>query len=373
MFGAQIDFGMEKYAEYFAAGGLQALLFDYRGFGKGQAIERERLNSLVYCPRLLLLSPCRLALSLSLETSEVSWAPLARKRKIASHADVPMCFLGSPSFFATAGSSDGAVRNLCDPTLHLADWRAALLHLAQRPTGRKAESRGPVGLWGSSMSGGHVLVLAGEASEQERLSEAGSSSSSAVRAVVAQSPHLDGRLNRAKNLQPPPDGRGWAGALRLSRAAAADWLRSAVGLPPAYVPIVGPLGSVSLMPLPPGELELYFAKHPSADDAAKGGGWRNRAPARLALKVGSYNPIDRVALIDAPVLFVAATNDALCPASLVAAAYDACGGSTRGRHGVSGGKCELLNVDCGHFGLYAGAPFDQAAGAMLAFFKKYLA
>lgn len=25
---------MEKYAEYFAAGGLQALLFDYRGFGE---------------------------------------------------------------------------------------------------------------------------------------------------------------------------------------------------------------------------------------------------------------------------------------------------------------------------------------------------
>jgi pimeloyl-ACP methyl ester carboxylesterase len=221
-----------------------------------------------------------------------------------------------------------------------------------------------------------VLVLAGKQRQQllkSSKSRSGSSSNtdlsslSSVRAVVSQSPHLDGALNRKKNLLPPPQGRGLAGALRLSRAALADLVRSAVGLPPAYVPIVGPRGSVSLMPLPPDELSLYFAKHPPKD-ALKGGGWQNRAPARLALLVGSYSPIDSVTSIEAPVLFVAATKDALCPAPLVAKAHAACG---YGGRNVSG-ACELLNVDCGHFGLYVGKPFDQAAGAMLSFFKKHL-
>lgn len=38
---------------------------------------------------------------------------------------------------------------------------------------------------------------------------------------------------------------------------------------------------VALMPLPESELKLYYAKHPKV----KGGGWQNRAPARIAAKV----------------------------------------------------------------------------------------
>jgi len=275
------------------------------------------------------------------------------------------------------------VRNLCAPSAHLADWRAALNYLNQDPD-RQLESSGQIGLWGSSMSGGHVLVLAGEerqklltaqslkrrsvsSSSSSKSSGSGGASQHAIRAVVSQSPHLDGRINRKKNIAPPPVGRGLIGALKLTRAALADMFRTAVGLSPAYVPIVGPLGSVSLMPLPPDELQLYFAKHPPSE-AQKGGGWQNKAPARLALLVGSYSPIDSVAYVEAPVLFVGASEDTLCPASLVAAAHKECG---YGGRNVTG-ACELLTVDCGHFGLYAGSPFNEAAGAMLNFFKKHL-
>jgi len=292
-----------------------------------------------------------------------------------------LSFISSPVLLSL-GSSSGTVRNLCDPTAHLADWRAALHYLNQDPD-RQLESTGQIGLWGSSMSGGHVLVLAGEERQEmltlqsrsrRSISSSGSSKSSssgashhAIRAVVSQSPHLDGRINRKKNLAPPPTGRGLLGALKLTRAALADMFRTAVGLAPAYVPIVGPLGSVSLMPLPPDELQLYFAKHPQVE-AQKGGGWLNKAPARLALLIGSYSPIDSVAYVEAPILFVAASEDTLCPASLVAAAHRECG---YGGRNVTG-ACELLTVDCGHFGLYAGSPFNEAAGAMLKFFKKHL-
>jgi hypothetical protein len=42
------------------------------------------------------------------------------------------------------------------------------------------------------------------------------------------------------------------------------------------------LQKVALMPLPDEEMELYYEKHPKGE---KGGGWENKAPARIAAKV----------------------------------------------------------------------------------------
>ena len=117
-----------------------------------------------------------------------------------------------------------------------------------------------------------------------------------LRCVVSQTPHLDGRENRKKNMKPPPEvpcithvpstrgapiasplilhkphatinpppqGRGILGALTISLAALCDIARSVAFQPPAYIPIVGQLGTVSLMPLPEDELSLYFRKHPA--------------------------------------------------------------------------------------------------------------
>mmetsp|Transcript_7261 Transcript_7261/g.16597 ORF Transcript_7261/g.16597 Transcript_7261/m.16597 type:complete len:319 (-) Transcript_7261:650-1606(-) len=189
--GAQIDFGMDNYAKAFAQAGLAAFLFDYRGFG----------------------------------------------------------------------SSGGSPRNLAHPGRHLADLRAALALAASEAglapgAGLAADAWGKadasrVALWGTSLAGGHVLALAGELGRRQSgdagllLGQAGPMM---IRAVVAQSPHLDGRANRAKNASPPPAGRGLRGVLRLFRAALQDVARAALGLEPAYVPIVGPLGSVTNAP-----------------------------------------------------------------------------------------------------------------------------
>jgi len=119
-----------------------------------------------------------------------------------------------------------------------------------------------------------VLVIASELADP-----ATTPAGVTLRAVVSQTPHLDGRENRKKNMKPPPEGRGILGALTISLASLCDIARSVASQPPAYIPIVGPLGSVSLMPLPKEELHLYFRKHPPQ----RGGGWQNMAPARLAL------------------------------------------------------------------------------------------
>ena len=80
------------------------------------------------------------------------------------------------------------------------------------------------------MSGGHVLVLQSMlASERaaDRLLPA--LEPVIIKAVVAQTPHLDGRENRKKNMMPPSKGgRGIGGALSIARAALQDMVRSAL-------------------------------------------------------------------------------------------------------------------------------------------------
>ena len=208
-----------------------------------------------------------------------------------------------------------------------------------------------------SMSGGHVLVLQSMlASERaaDRLLPA--LEPVIIKAVVAQTPHLDGRENRKKNMMPPSKGgRGIGGALSIARAALQDMVRSALQSTfaagwlkaAAYIPIVGKVGEVALMPLPADELAYYFRKHPKSAEQ-KGGGWLNMAPARIALKVGSYNPIDYVPGVSVPVLLVAGARDSLCPAATVLKAAKLCSG------GVA--QCDLVTLDAGHFEMcvYAG-------------------
>ena len=54
------------------------------------------------------------------------------------------------------GSSDGTPRHDIDPWAQIADWRRAITWLESRPEVDPAR----IGIWGSSFSGGHALVLA---------------------------------------------------------------------------------------------------------------------------------------------------------------------------------------------------------------------
>ena len=75
------------------------------------------------------------------------------------------------------GGSDGQPRNLVEPKRHNEDWINALAHVRRLPQVDPKR----IGLWGTSFSGGHVIVTA--ARDQN------------VRAIVSQVPFVDGRAS----------------------------------------------------------------------------------------------------------------------------------------------------------------------------------
>ena len=72
------------------------------------------------------------------------------------------------------GDSEGEPRNWISPRRHLQDWEAALAHVKSLATIDPSR----IALWGTSFSGGHVIVLAARHPE--------------ISAVVAQVPFADG-------------------------------------------------------------------------------------------------------------------------------------------------------------------------------------
>lgn len=78
----------------------------------------------------------------------------------------------------------------------------------------------------------------------------------------------------------------------------------------------------------------------------------------LELFVHKYSPIQRVKEIPCPVLFVAATEDVLCPVDQVHKAV-----------GLAQ-KAQLLSRECTHFELYRGALFEGLIGEQTKFFQQ---
>lgn len=94
---------------------------------------------------------------------------------------------------------------------------------------------------------------------------------------------------------------------------------------------------------------------------ASQGGWRNQARAMFALEASSYRPIASVSNITAPVLYITAVKDALCPHEVIAAAVSA---TPRARQMI---------MPCTHFDVYRGKEFEEVAEAEVAFLLEHLA
>ncbi|KAI8472280.1 MAG: alpha/beta-hydrolase [Monoraphidium minutum] len=242
--------------------------------------------------------------------------------------------------YRSFGGSDGEPRNWISPRRHLQDWRAALGHVQGPLAAGGAVDGGAVAVWGTSFGGGHALVMAGEQKD-------------GVKAVVAQVPFLDGKVTLQRNYET----RGLLTLLRGATAGIHDLVRTTLGHPGAYMPIAGRPGSNALMQLDDYELESYFSKHPKVYQ----GGWRNQARAVFALEASSYRPIASVANITAPVLYVTATKDALCPQDVIARAVQAT------RNAVQ------LVMDCTHFDVYRGAELEEVAAEEERFLLQHLA
>lgn len=239
------------------------------------------------------------------------------------------------------GQSGGEPRQEIDPFLQVADSRDAITY-AQGLAGADPDR---IGVWGSSYSGGHALVLG--------------ATDSRVRCVVAQIPTISGARNTLRRF--PGDGLA-----ELHGRLAADRSARMRGEPPAMVPIVAGLTPEQIAA---GRDEDAVLKPIGNDQhawcAAIPGHrlehWRNEMTLRSLELYASYEPgahIEHIA--PTPLLVICMTEDTITPADEILAAYE------RARE-----PKRLFLRPGGHFDAY-GLHRDAALGVAADWFAEHL-
>ena len=220
------------------------------------------------------------------------------------------------------GASDGEPRQEIDPWAQVRDYRHAITYATTLP---EVDSD-RIGVWGSSYSGGHVLVVA---AVDRR-----------VKAVVSQVPMVSGHDNvralvRADFL---------AGFREMFDA---DRLARFQGQPPAMVPVVAedPLAPSAL---PTADSWQWFTETGNS----RAPSWRNECTLRSVEMFTEYEPVNYLPYISpTPLLMLPAIGDHLTPSELAIAAFDSA-------HEPK--KLQILPG--GHFDAYVkGASISQSA------------
>ncbi|QLG63313.1 alpha/beta hydrolase [Halorarum salinum] len=210
------------------------------------------------------------------------------------------------------------------PGRQLDDWHAALDRVDDLD-----EVGGSRALWGTSLSGGHVIRVAAERRD--------------VDAVLAQAPFVDGRtLLRTKSKRY---------LLRAAGAGLRDRVGSLVGRP-HHVKVFGAPDEFAALN-EPGAKEGYLRLVPRESR------WRNRTPARTLLALPRYRPVESAEDVRAPTLVVAGTADAVVPFSAVAGLVEALPDPT------------LVAKRMGHFDVHGDA-FPELVDHQLAFLRATL-
>ncbi|MBC7230537.1 MAG: alpha/beta fold hydrolase [Actinobacteria bacterium] len=225
------------------------------------------------------------------------------------------------------GASEGRPRNLVNPWRHLRDWRAALSYV--RSLEEVDGSR--VGLWGSSYSGGHVIVTA--------------SRDEGVAAISAQVPFVDGVSSALYT--------GFRHAWQATVAGLRDLGRALTFREPYRVPIVSDPGTFGIMNTPESE-PGYMSIVP------EGTAWRNECPARAVLELLLYRPVRRTRRVTCPALVILGEKDSLINPRAVERA------ASRMR------EVTLVHLPVGHFDVYTGEWFDKVSCMQADFFSRHL-
>ncbi|WEH12955.1 alpha/beta hydrolase [Streptomyces sp. VNUA24] len=229
------------------------------------------------------------------------------------------------------GTSQGTPRQEIDPLLQMRDYSDAVTFAETLPQTDPER----IGAWGSSLSGGHVIVLAG----QDRR----------VRAIVAQVPMVSGR-ECGQRLVPAP---ALAAAAAFQRA---DRRARMVGETPAMIPVASP-DPTAPAALPTPDSWEFVQTHNDLPT------YRNEVTLRSMELLTGYEPgllIERVS--PTPMLMIVADDDLVCPPELQFAAY------SRAHE-----PKKYVSIRGGHFDVYRDAPaFDRAAEAAVAFFTEHL-
>jgi fermentation-respiration switch protein FrsA (DUF1100 family) len=228
------------------------------------------------------------------------------------------------------GDSDGEPRQLISMERQLDDWKAAIAFARSLP---EVDAQ-RIGLWGCSLSGGHVVVAAAR--------------DKGIAALSAQCPMLDGLASARMATRRA----GASMSLRMTGAALLDVARAALGLSPYYVPLVTPPGDVAAM---------------ATDDAYAGcmaivpADWRNEVAARLFLTLPFYRPVHHAGDVECPTLLIACAHDSVVSTKASTATAERMGGNAR-----------LITLPIGHFDIYLGEWFERSSTEQAAFFQTAL-
>src|SRR5438128_1133582 len=230
------------------------------------------------------------------------------------------------------GASDGTPRFEIDPWDQVHDYRDAITYACTR----REVDRERIGIWGSSYSGGHVLVV-GAVDRR-------------VKCVVAQVPLVSGSRNIQRLVR-----SDFIAGLRAQLDQDRDARFS--GQAPAVLPVVSedPLGPAAL---PTPDSYQWF----TGTGRTRAPAWKNEVTLRsvdllLAYEPGAY--IERIA--PTPLLMVVAAGDHLTPSDLALEAYN---------RALEPKRLEVLPT--GHFDAYTGPGFEQASGAARSWFLQHL-
>ena len=230
------------------------------------------------------------------------------------------------------GDSDGTPRQEIDPWAQVRDYRHAITYATTLPETDATR----IGVWGSSYSGGNVLVVA--AIDRR------------VKAVVSQVPLVSGYDNvRALVRADFLDG--------FRQQFDQDRLARFRGDPPAMVPVVAedPLAP-SALPTP--DSWQWFTE----TGKTRAPNWSNEVTLRSVEMLAEYNPVDYIWQISpTPLLLLPAQNDVLTPTHLAIAAFEKAREPKR-----------LEILPGGHFDAYVEG-FEASSNPALAWFVQHLA
>lgn len=225
------------------------------------------------------------------------------------------------------GESTGEPRNWISPKRHLEDWKTAIGFVRTL----KEVNAEKMGLWGSSFSGGHVLVSAATVP--------------GISAVVSQVPFVDGI---ATSMLYP-----FGFVARAVAHGVLDLLSGVFLGRPHNVPIVSEPAEFALLNTPecmPGYKSLEPPNYTP----------QNFAPAAIVLTLPLYRPVKYAPKIPCPVLIIKAEKDTLIPPASV----DKTAGLIKNSRTVS--------YPVGHFDVYTGDLFEQVSKIEADFLAEHL-
>jgi dienelactone hydrolase len=228
------------------------------------------------------------------------------------------------------GASGGEPRQLIWIPHQLEDYAAAIEY-ARTLT---VVDPGRIALWGTSFSGGHVIVAAAK--------------DEGIACICAQVPWLDGREAAIAASKMQGFGRG----IRLFMHGQRDMVRSWFGLPPHKIPIAGRSGSVAIMPF--SEAYEAFSRFASEN-------FVNEACARIMIRMDKYRPIKKAGKVKCPALVQICDSDEPLRAETIENAITKMGPHSEAKH-----------YPIGHFDIYEGENLERAIADQIGFFKKHL-